>query len=99
MSTPPDQPGCADGRPARLRQADPARPCCPFLVARVVVLGALGLAHFIVDRTHPSTAGVAARVHEGCSAGMPATTRRSPGWATTPLGDAGAPLLPRRPRS
>jgi hypothetical protein len=37
----------------------------PYLVARVVVLGGLGLAHFIVDRTHPSTAGVAARVHAG----------------------------------
>ena len=37
----------------------------PFLLARVVVLGTLGLAHFIVDRTHPSTPGVAARVHAG----------------------------------
>jgi hypothetical protein len=37
----------------------------PFVVARVIVLGALGLAHFIVDRTHPSTPGVAARVHSG----------------------------------
>jgi hypothetical protein len=37
----------------------------PFAVARVVVAGALGLAHFIVDRTHPSTPGVAARVHAG----------------------------------
>jgi hypothetical protein len=37
----------------------------PYLVARVVVLGALGLAHFIVDRTHPATVGVAARVHAG----------------------------------
>ena len=37
----------------------------PYVVARVVVLGALGLAHFIVDRTHPATAGVAARVHAG----------------------------------
>jgi hypothetical protein len=37
----------------------------PFVVARVVVLGALGLAHFVVDRTHPATPGVAARVHAG----------------------------------
>ena len=37
----------------------------PYAVARVVVLSALGLAHFIFDRTHPSTAGVAARVHAG----------------------------------
>jgi hypothetical protein len=37
----------------------------PFALARVIVLGALALAHFIVDRAHPSTPGVAARVHEG----------------------------------
>src|SRR5579871_4277760 len=37
----------------------------PYLVARVIVLSALGLAHFIVDRTHPATPGVAARVHAG----------------------------------
>jgi hypothetical protein len=37
----------------------------PYLVARAVVLGALGLAHFAVDRTHPSVAGAGARVHEG----------------------------------
>lgn len=37
----------------------------PFVVARLVVIGALGLAHFIVDRTHPASSGVAARVHSG----------------------------------
>jgi hypothetical protein len=37
----------------------------PYVVARAVVLGALGLAHFIVDRTHPAAPGVAARVHAG----------------------------------
>jgi hypothetical protein len=37
----------------------------PYVVARAVVLAALGLAHFIVDRTHPATPGVAARVHAG----------------------------------
>jgi hypothetical protein len=37
----------------------------PFLVSRAIVLGALGLAHFAVDRLHPSTAGAGARVHEG----------------------------------
>ena len=46
--------------PESLREA-----LLPFAVARVVVGGALGLAHFIVDRTHPSTPGVAARVHAG----------------------------------
>ncbi len=46
--------------PESLREA-----LLPFAVARVVVAGALGLAHFIVDRTHPSTPGVAARVHAG----------------------------------
>ena len=37
----------------------------PYAVARAIVLAALGLAHFIVDRTHPETVGVAARVHQG----------------------------------
>jgi hypothetical protein len=37
----------------------------PYAVARGVVLGALGMAHFVVDRTHPVAPGVAARVHEG----------------------------------
>jgi hypothetical protein len=37
----------------------------PFVLARVVVLGVLALAHFIVDRTHPANVGVTARVHEG----------------------------------
>jgi hypothetical protein len=37
----------------------------PYAVARVVVLGALGLAHFVVDRTHPASASAAARVHAG----------------------------------
>jgi hypothetical protein len=37
----------------------------PYVVAHAVVLGALGLAHFIVDRTHPAALGVAARVHAG----------------------------------
>jgi hypothetical protein len=46
--------------PESLREA-----VVPFLVARLVVLGALGLAHFVVDRTHPATPGVAARVHAG----------------------------------
>ena len=46
--------------PESLRAALP-----PYVVARVIVGGALGLAHFVVDRTHPATAGVAARVHEG----------------------------------
>ncbi len=46
--------------PESLREA-----LLPWAVARVVVLGTLGLAHFVVDRTHPSTPGVAARVHAG----------------------------------
>jgi hypothetical protein len=49
---------------ARLRQPV-GEAVLPFLAARAVVLGALGLAHFVVDRTHPATAGVGARVHEG----------------------------------
>ncbi len=46
--------------PESLREA-----LLPFAVARVVVAGTLGLAHFVVDRTHPSAPGVAARVHQG----------------------------------
>jgi hypothetical protein len=37
----------------------------PYAVARAIVLGTLALAHFVVDRTHPETVGVAARVHQG----------------------------------
>jgi hypothetical protein len=36
-----------------------------WLAARVVVAGALGLAHLVVDRTHPRSAGAVARVHQG----------------------------------
>ena len=49
-----------DRLPEPLREA-----VLPFAVARVVVAGTLGLAHFVVDRTHPSAPGVAARVHQG----------------------------------
>ena len=41
-------------------EENPAR-----ITARELVLGALALAHLIVSRTHPSTPGVAARVHTG----------------------------------
>src|SRR5580658_4713531 len=37
----------------------------PFVVARAVVLGALGLAHFIVERTRPANGATVARVHQG----------------------------------
>ncbi len=37
----------------------------PYVVARVIVLGALAFAHLVVSRTHPSSPGVAARVHQG----------------------------------
>jgi hypothetical protein len=37
----------------------------PFAVARVIVLGTLALAHFVVDRTHPASAATVARVHSG----------------------------------
>jgi hypothetical protein len=53
--------------PGQLRRLiEPAREALlPFVLARVVVLGVLGLARFIVDRAHPANAGVVARVHEG----------------------------------
>ena len=38
-----------------------------WVVARLIVLAALAMAHFIVDRTHPN-ATTAARVHQGLSA-------------------------------
>ncbi len=37
----------------------------PWIVARVIVLGTLAVAHFVVDRIHPGTPGVTARVHQG----------------------------------
>src|SRR5580698_8333881 len=37
----------------------------PFVVARIIVGGVLGLAHFIVDRAHPESAATVARVHQG----------------------------------
>ena len=46
--------------PASVREA-----VLPYVVARVVVLSALGLAHILVARTPPATVGVAARVHAG----------------------------------
>ncbi len=49
---------------ARLRQPT-TEAVLPFVVARVVVLGSLGLAHFVVDRTHPASLGTVARVHQG----------------------------------
>jgi hypothetical protein len=49
-----------DRLPESLREA-----LLPFVVARVVVLGALGLAHFVVDRTHPANGATVLRVHQG----------------------------------
>jgi hypothetical protein len=46
--------------PESLREA-----LLPFVVARVVVLGALGLAHFVVDRTKPANGETLLRVHQG----------------------------------
>jgi mannosyltransferase PIG-V len=49
---------------SRLRQ--PLREAVvPFVVARVVVLGTLALARFVIDRTHPASAAAVARVHQG----------------------------------
>ncbi len=69
----------------------------PFAVARVVVLGTLALAHFVVDRTHPASAGVAARVHQGLlgwDAGWYETIARS-GYA--PLGRQSVRFFPSVP--
>ncbi len=69
-STTPDPPGTGGGRRALqrswVRLPESVRAALlPFAVARVVVCGVLGLAHFVVDRTHPTAPGVAARVHAG----------------------------------
>ena len=37
----------------------------PFVVARIIVLSALALAHLVLSRTHPNAPGVAFRVHQG----------------------------------
>jgi Mannosyltransferase (PIG-V) len=69
----------------------------PFAVARVVVLGALGMAHFVVDRTHPSSPGVALRVHQGLlgwDAGWYETIARA-GYA--PLGSQSLRFFPALP--
>ena len=56
----------ARARPYLQRLQEPVRQALlPFIVARAIVGGTLALAHFVVDRTHPATPGVAARVHEG----------------------------------
>ena len=69
----------------------------PYVVARVVVLGALGLAHFVVDRTHPAAPAVAARVHAGLlgwDAGWYETIARE-GYG--PLGSQGLRFFPALP--
>jgi hypothetical protein len=69
----------------------------PYVLARVIVLGCLALAHFVVDRAHPATAGVAARVHEGLlgwDAGWYATIARV-GYA--PLGRQSLRFFPAVP--
>ncbi len=78
--------------PEALREA-----LLPFAVARVVVLGALGTAHFVVDRTHPSSPGVMLRVHQGLlgwDAGWYETIARS-GYA--PLGSQSLRFFPALP--
>ncbi len=78
--------------PEALREA-----LLPFAVARVVVLGALGTAHFVVDRTHPSAPGVMFRVHQGLlgwDAGWYETIARS-GYA--PLGSQSLRFFPALP--
>ena len=69
----------------------------PYVVARVVVLSALGLAHFVVDRTHPAAPAVAARVHSGLlgwDAGWYETIARE-GYG--PLGNQGLRFFPAVP--
>jgi hypothetical protein len=55
------------GRGLRRRPstADVAAALPGWLTARAIVLGTLGLAHFLVDRLHPRSAAVAFKVHQG----------------------------------
>ncbi len=85
-------PACLGPLPESLREA-----VLPFLVARVVVLGALGLAHFIVDRTHPATSAWRPGCTPACSAGTPAGTRRSPASGYGPLGRQSLRFFPAVP--
>jgi hypothetical protein len=67
-----------------------------WIVARVIVLAALGVAHFVVDRTHPSAA-TAARVHQGLSgwdAGWDQTIAR---FGYAPLGHQALRFFPLYP--
>ena len=60
-AAPPAAPPSAARRAGRVLLAVLA----PWLVARAIVLGALALAHLVVDRTHPGAPGPVARVHQG----------------------------------
>ena len=61
----PDRHAHADAVLRSACRSRSGRRSCPSRSSRLVVAGALGLAHFVVDRTDPATVGVAARVHAG----------------------------------
>jgi len=68
MSSAPTPTAPASSRSTALLQRwrEPlAEALVPFAVCRAVVLGALALAHFVVDRTHPAAVGTLSRVHQG----------------------------------
>jgi hypothetical protein len=65
VSTEPAPPAERTTNPARRGLGALGAVAVPFVVARVIVLAALGLAHLVVSRTHPGNPGVAFRVHQG----------------------------------
>ena len=68
-----------------------------WVVARVVVLGALALAHLVVDRDPPERRRRPPGSTRACSAGTPAGTRRSPAVGYGPLGHQSLRFFPLFP--
>ncbi len=65
MSSPPATPAQAIRTLASRAWRALGAVAVPFVVARVIVVSALALAHLVVSRTHPNVAGVTFRVHQG----------------------------------
>ena len=60
-----DRPGGGPGGSVRRGWAALRSVLLPFALARVIVLGALGIAHLVLWRRHPASPGMTLRVHQG----------------------------------
>ena len=60
-----DRPGGEPGGLVRRGWAALRSVLLPFALARVIVLGALGIAHLVLWRRHPASPGLTLRVHQG----------------------------------